>query len=159
MVVGSSPVAVTKSDIDRKACHKQRNYMASLPRHEETKLYRNLDTKGVTDNRVFWKTVQPFLSEKVTKHSKINLFEYDEIISREDPIAKIFSGYFIDIQILNMPSNGYGYKRKDSSEQDPILKILSKHWNHSDIKLVKAKNNSQVFKFSQIGIKEVKKSF
>ena len=51
-----------------------------------------------------------------------------------------------------------GYKSPYSSEQDSILKILDKFKNHSSIKLIKAKNNSQVFKFSQIGIEEVKKS-
>ena len=56
-----------------------------------------------------------------------------------------------------MSSNGY--KCPDSSEQDPILKILDKYKNHPSIKLIKAKNNSQVFQFSQIGIDEVKKSF
>ena len=56
-----------------------------------------------------------------------------------------------------MPSNGY--KSPDSSEQDPILKMLDKYKNHSSIKLIKAKNNSQVFKFSQFDIEEVKKSF
>ena len=56
-----------------------------------------------------------------------------------------------------MPSNGY--KCPDSSEQDPILKILDKHKSHPSIKLIKAKNDSQVFKFSKIDIEEVKKSF
>ena len=56
-----------------------------------------------------------------------------------------------------MPSNGY--KGPNSSEQDPILKILDKYKNHPSIKLIKAKNNSQVFKFSQTDIEEVKKSF
>ena len=53
-----------------------------------------------------------------------------------------------------MSSNGY--KCPDSSEQDPFLKILDKFKNHLSIKLIKAKNNSQVFKFCQIDIKEVK---
>ena len=44
-----------------------------------------------------------------------------------------------------MPSNGY--KCPDSSEQDLILKILDKYKNHPSIKLIKAKNNSQDFKF------------
>ena len=96
----------TKSDIDRKAYNKQRNYVASLLRNEEKIFYSNLDTKVVIDNRTFWKTVKPFLSEKVTKHSKINLVEDDKIISRDDQIAKKFSEYFISIPILNMPSNG-----------------------------------------------------
>ena len=56
-----------------------------------------------------------------------------------------------------MPSNGY--KCPDSSEQDPLLKILDKYKNHPSIKFSKAKNNFQVFKFSQTDIEEVKKSF
>ena len=147
----------TKSDIDRKAYNKQRNYVVSLLRNEKKNFYSNLDTKVVTDNRTFWKTVKPLLSEKVTKHSKINLVEDNKIISCDDQIAKTFSEYFINIPILNMPSNGY--KCPDSPEQDPILKIFDKYKNHPSIKLIKAKNNSQVFKFSQIDIEEVKISF
>ena len=147
----------TKSDNDRKAYNKQRNYVVSLLRNEKKNFYSSLDTKVVTDNITFWKTVKPLLSEKVTKHSKISLVEDDKIISRGDQIAKKFSEYFINIPTLNMPSNGY--KCPDSSEQDPILKILDKYKNHPSIKLIKAKNNSQVFKFSQIDIEEVKKSF
>ena len=56
-----------------------------------------------------------------------------------------------------MPSNGY--KCPDSSEQDPILKLLDKYKDHPSIKLIKAKNNSQFYKFSQIDIEEVKNSF
>ena len=147
----------TKSDIDRKAYNKQRNYIVSLLKNEKKNFYSSLDTKVVTDNRAFRKSVKPLLSEKVTKHSKINLVEDNKIISRDDQIAKKFSEYFINIPILNMP--GYGYKCPDSSEQDPILKILDKYKNHPSIKLIKAKNNSQVFKFGQIDIEEVKKSF
>ena len=55
-----------------------------------------------------------------------------------------------------MPSNGY--KCPDSLEQDPILKTPDNHKDHSRIKLIKAKNNSQVFTLSQIDIKEVKNS-
>ena len=142
----------TKSDIDRKAYNKQRNYVVSLLRNEKKNFYSNLDTKVVIDNRTFWKTVKPFLSEKVTKQSKINLVEDDKIISRDDQIAKKFSEYFINIPILNMSSNG-------SSEQDPILKILDKYKDHLSIKLIKAKKSSKVFKFRQIDIKEVKKTF
>ena len=129
----------TKSDTDRKAYSKQRSYVVSLLRNENKNFYSNLDTKVVTDNITFWKTVKPLLSDKVTKHSKINLVEDNEIISPEDQIAKKFSEYFKNIPVLNMPSNGY--KCPDSSEQDPILKILEKYKNHRSIKLIKAKNN------------------
>ena len=55
-----------------------------------------------------------------------------------------------------MPSNRY--KCPDSSEQDPILKILDKYKDHPSIRLSKAKNNSHVFKFSHSDIEETKKS-
>ena len=55
-----------------------------------------------------------------------------------------------------MPSNGY--KCSHSSEQDPILKILDKYTDHPTIKLIQAKNNSQI-KIRQIDIEEVKKTF
>ena len=77
-----------KSDTDRKAYNKQRNYVVSLLRNEKNNFYSNLDTKFVTDNRTFWKAVKSLLSEKVTKHSKINLLEDDKIIFRDDQIVK-----------------------------------------------------------------------
>ena len=40
----------TKSDIDRKAYNKQRNYVASLLRNQKNNFYNNLDTKIVIDN-------------------------------------------------------------------------------------------------------------
>ena len=40
-----------------------------------------LDLENVTDNKGFWKTVKPFLSDKVTTFPKISLAEKGEIIS------------------------------------------------------------------------------
>ena len=147
----------TKSNIDRKAYNKKRNYVVSLLRNEKKNFYNNLETKDVIDNGTFWKTAKPLLSEKVTKQSKITLVEDDKIISQNDQTAKKFCEYFISIPILNMPGNRY--KCPDLSEQEPILKIIDKYKDHTSIKLIKAKSNSQVFKFSQIDIKEVKKAF
>ena len=145
----------TKSDIDRKVYNKQRNQVVSFLRNEKKNFESNLDTKFVIDNRAFWKTVKSLLSEKVIKYSKINLAEDDKIVSCDGQIAKKFSEYCISIPILSMSNNGYKYT--DSS--GPILKILDKYNDHSSFKLIKAKNNSQVFKFNQIDIEEVKKSF
>ena len=75
----------TKSDNDIKAYNKQLNYVLSLLRNEKNNFHSNLDTKVVIDNRTFWKTVKPLLSEKETKKSKINSVEDDKIIFRDDP--------------------------------------------------------------------------
>ena len=96
----------TKSDY-RKAYNKQRNYVVRLLRNEKKNIYGNLHIMVVTDNRVFWKLVKPSLSDEVTKHSKVNLAENDKIIGHDNQIAKMVSKYFINILIINTPSNGY----------------------------------------------------
>ena len=55
-------------DTDRKAYNRQCNCAVSLLRNEK-KSCSNIDTKVLFDNRTFWKTIKPLLSEKVTKHS------------------------------------------------------------------------------------------
>ena len=64
--------------------------------------YGRLGEKDVTDNKTFWKTVKPFLSDKTVKSPKITLVEKSEIrnnqetfnfetIKREDILKKIKS--------------------------------------------------------------------
>ena len=65
----------TKSDLDRKAYNKQRNYVVSLLRKEKKDFYGNLNTSVLTENKTVWKTVKPFLTEKSKKVSKITLTE------------------------------------------------------------------------------------
>ena len=43
----------TKSNIDRKAYNKQRNYVVSLLRNRKKNFHSNLDTKVVADNKTF----------------------------------------------------------------------------------------------------------
>ena len=65
--------------------------MFSVSQEMKKQFYSNSDTNVVTDNRIFWKNVKPFLSEKVTKHSKITLVEDNTIISRDGQISQKFS--------------------------------------------------------------------
>ena len=46
------------------ACNRQRNYCVSLTRKSKRDYYNNLDNRNVTDNKLFWKTVKPILSDK-----------------------------------------------------------------------------------------------
>ena len=71
-------------------------------------------------------------------------------------MAKIFIEYFITILILNMPTN-QEFEYSDSPEEDPLLRAIGKYQNHPSIKLIKSKNKSQTFKFSEINIDEIKK--
>ena len=45
--------------------------------------YNSLNEKDVSDNKTFWKTVKPFLSDKIVSKEQILLVENDEIISED----------------------------------------------------------------------------
>ena len=51
--------------------------------------YSNLNEKDVTDNKMFWKIVEPFFSDKVTSSEKITLTEEDEIIGNDTGTARV----------------------------------------------------------------------
>ena len=70
-----------RSDENRKKYSKQRNYCLSLLRRTKRNYYSNLDAKSVTDNKTFWRTVKPFLSDKTPFNAKITLLEDDEVVS------------------------------------------------------------------------------
>ena len=49
----------TKTDIDRKVYNKQRNLCVNLIRQESKNFFNNINTRDITDNKIFWKTVKP----------------------------------------------------------------------------------------------------
>ena len=59
----------------------------------------------MTENRTFWKTVKPFLTDKTNKTSRITLIEEERVMYQDHLIAKTFNEYFINIPIKNMPKN------------------------------------------------------
>ena len=49
---------------------KQRNFCVSLLRKVKKEYFANLNEKNITDNRKFWQTVKPFLSQKNKSRGK-----------------------------------------------------------------------------------------
>ena len=54
----------TRSNEDKKAYNKQRSYCLTLVRKAKKDYYNNLDHQNVTDNKTFWKSIQPFFLKK-----------------------------------------------------------------------------------------------
>ena len=67
----------TKAEVDKIAYKKQRNHCVSLTRKIKKEYDSSLDEKCVIDNKKFWKTVKPFLSDKTMVDDKITLVEND----------------------------------------------------------------------------------
>ena len=51
-----------KTQSNKTANKKQRNYCVSLFRKKKKSFFENLDTKNITDNKKIWKTGKPFLA-------------------------------------------------------------------------------------------------
>ena len=88
----------TKTDANRKAYNKQRNYCVSLFRREKKSFFNNLDTKKIVDNKRFWRTVKPFFSDKNRVKNKITLIEdKTKIVSDNNLVAETFNKFFANI--------------------------------------------------------------
>ena len=103
-----------------------------------------LDLKNVTDNKEFWKTVKPFLSDKVTTFPKISLVEKGKIISDESKVANSFSNFFENaIRSLGIKANEHS---QENYELKNPVEIAIKHPSRNLIK--KNITNNLNFHFS-----------
>ena len=65
----------SKTDANRIAYNKQRNYCVSLIQKKKEAYYSNLNIRDVTDNKSFWRKIKLLFSEKVNLQTKILLVE------------------------------------------------------------------------------------
>ena len=107
----------------------------------------------MAENRTFWKTVKPFLTDKTNKTSRITLIEEERVISQDHLIVKTFSEHFINIPVKNIDKN-QEYESFDSSE-DLVSSIIKKYQNHPSIKLIKTKNKSKTFRLRETNTDEI----
>ena len=85
----------------------------------------------MTDNKTFWKTVKPLLTDKVKNKSKITLIEKkykdnsteysEEIISDDKEVAEVFNIFFINIiPDLKIPAS-QNWNNGFQNKNDPLL--------------------------------------
>ena len=55
----------------------------SLLKKAKKESYQNLDEKNVIDNKKFWKTVKPLLSDKSVSREKINPTKNEKMLKTE----------------------------------------------------------------------------
>ena len=73
---------------------KQRNFCVSLLRKVIKKHYAKLNHKDITDNKQFWRTIKPLLSDKSKSNEKVTLVENNKIISEDKDSAGLLSFFF-----------------------------------------------------------------
>ena len=83
-----------RSEENKRKYSKHRNYCVSLLRKTKKTYYSNLNEKKSTDKKTFWKTVQPFLSDKTPCDEKIISIEKDKIIKTDSRTANVLNFLF-----------------------------------------------------------------
>ena len=149
----------SKSLKDKEVYKKQRHFCNRLYKRERRKYFNNLNLKNIVDNKIFWKTMKPFLSNKGDFHNKIILIENDEIISDNKEVAQKLNNFFepaekslgiMENQSLLSTSNGI---------DDPIDRIIKKYEIHPSILAIKDKVKSPLQKvsFSHISLSNMER--
>ena len=137
---------------------KQRNYCVSLLRKSKSNYFGNLNEKNVNDNEAFWKTINPFLSDKVRLANKMTLIDNEEIIMGDYNTAKVLNTFFSNI-VSNLNIAEYSdHEPLASNISDPILKCVVKYRNHPSILVIGEvckKHPRLSFSFSKINREEI----
>ena len=113
--------------------------------------------------KTFWKTVKPFLSDKIISKEPILLFENDEIISEDCKIAESLNSFFSNIvKNLKIPGCKPHNDSLFENVSDPILKVILKCRDHPSIlttgEVCKNKSKKQpLFSLSQATRDEILK--
>ena len=139
---------------NRKLYSKQRNYCASLLRKTKKSYYKNLGERKVSDNKLYWKTVKPSLSEIFNCREKIILSENGEVVKTEKNPAQVnFFGNIV--KNLNIPQ----YSDFDpiiGNVKDPTLKAILKYEKRPSILAIRTKcNRNCAFSFREVSFKEI----
>ena len=151
------------SEQNKETYNKQRNYCVSLLRKDKKEYFAKLDEKNITDNKKFWHTVKPFLSDKVKTREAIILVDNNDILYKENEVAKTFNNFFSNIvKNLNIPE----YQCEDDIHVrlfcNPALQAIMKYRNHPSIKTIgHSMQHSSSFYFSPVAkntvLKEIEK--
>ena len=115
-----------------------------------------MNKNNITDNKKFWKTVKPYLSNKVRTTDKIKLVENGEIITNDQEVADILNEFLATIvKKLKLPNPP---ETLDTNTNDPVLQCINKYSDHPSIKIINEKiKDINAFNFSKVEDKDVEK--
>ena len=83
-----------RSEQNRLSYVKQRNYCVSLLRNTKKDYYANLNVKDIVDNKQFWRTVKPLISDKAKSNEKITLVEDETVTTQDEKNAELLNLFF-----------------------------------------------------------------
>ena len=141
---------------NRLAYTKIRNLCVSTFRKQKKAFFTNLDTKSVTDNKLFWKVIKPSFSDKAPKNECITLVENEEIVRDEKKVCEILNNVFGNaVSNLNISETEYS-SRKIGELTDVVSTAIRRYEDHpSVIKINGTVSTEQTFSFEHVTRDEI----
>ena len=137
--------------------NRQRNYCVSLLRKSKRGYYENLNIKNVTDNKLFWKSVKPLLSDKSLIRDRINISEKGKILKTRSETAESLNSFFSNI-VKNLNISRYSeFDPAPENIADPTLEAIFKYKDHPSILAIQSHCEKGTFRFSEVNIENIKK--
>ena len=148
-----------KSEKSFKAYKKHKKICSRLYKKQRKRFFNNLNPSFVTDNKLFWKTIQPIFSNKGNYGLLIKLVEKHEVLQDDDLIAKELNKFFKNAACtLNIEENSFIIHTSSDGITVPIDKALDKYKFHPSIFLIrKHLKNHYVFTFKAVEIGNIEK--
>ena len=75
----------------------KRTKKVTLVKRMKKEYYGDLDNRNLADNRTFWRTVRPFLSNKSIENEKIVLVEKEYILINDSSVGKVVNNFFLTL--------------------------------------------------------------
>ena len=127
----------TKTKENLNLYKKQRNFCSKLYKKERKRYYDTLNTKDITDNKQFWKTIKPFLSDKNVNTSQITIEKNDKIFMDNFELSEEFSNFFENaVKALNIEPDEM-YLNDVADLESPVDIAIKKFENHPSVKAIK----------------------
>ena len=148
-----------RNNRNRDLFRKQRNLCVSLLRKSKKDCFSKLNEKQITDSKRFWKTVKPFLLNKVQSLKRINLTEEkDSLVTDCGNVAKELNSFFSSfVKNLNIP-NYEGCDPLSDNIDLSTLKAIVKWRNHPSILTITSEHeNTPKFPFNYVSKEHVLK--
>ena len=120
--------------------------------------FENLNEKDILDNKLFWKTIKPSLSDKVMTRDRINLSEKGELVKTELETAEVLNKFFSNIA-KNLEISKYSkYESFICNIEDQTIRAILKYKNHPSIIAINYKfKDGDVFYLRNLDKEEIQK--
>ena len=145
----------SKSMIDKINYKRQKKYCMRLYKRERKTYYNNLDLKSITDNKKFWATLKPFLTDKGITSNNICLIEEGKIISKDQEVAETLNTFFQNSVSSLLVTEPIEYINDAINISDPIDDVIIKFQNHPSILMINAIMDQSTFSFATSSLAEV----